>query len=316
MRCVAYDPSYAATWESLVESSTSGTFLHSRHFLSYHGERFDDCSLMLIDSHDRPIALFPAAIVPGEPDTVASHPGITYGGIVHGRAVHGQELVDILETILGYYRSLGLRRLIYKAVPAMYHRSPAQDDLYALFRCQARLCRRDLSAAVDLTRAPPLSQRRRRGVRRARTAGLETVHGTQWLDRYWPILSQVLQSRHATCPVHSAAEIRMLASRFPSEIGFVGACSGGELLGGTVLFQTQTVCHAQYIAAGETGTKIGALDLVFESAIEHARATGRSWFDFGISTEAQGMVLNSGLHEFKIGFGAGALIYDIYEVSL
>jgi len=315
-RCVPFEPAHASAWDELVSRSGNGTFLHTRRFLSYHGERFADRSLLMVDERERPVAVFPAALDPADEQTWVSHPGITYGGIVHERAVRGQALVDILEAILAHARGQGVRRIVYKPVPAMYHRWPAQDDLYALFRCQARLYRRDLSAALDLAHPQPKSERRRRGVRRARAAGLEVVRGTAWLDRFWPILSGVLAARHEARPVHTLQEIQLLAGRFPDEIGFVGACRAGDLLGGTVLFETQAVCHAQYIAAGKTGTDLGALDLVFESATELAREAGRGWFDFGISTESQGRVLNSGLHEFKAGFGAGALTYDFYEVLL
>lgn len=316
LRCVAFEDGHAEAWDAFVRRSASGTFLHTRRFLSYHGQRFADRSLLVIDDRDRLLALLPAALDPGDPQVVVSHPGITYGGILCERAARGEALLEVLECVLAHYRALGLERLIYKAVPAMYHRWPAQDDLYALFRCEARLSRRDLSAAVDLARRQSMSERRRRGARRARAAGIEVVQGTGFLEAFWPILSEVLGRRHDARPVHTLEEIRLLAARFPEHVGFVGARLGQALLGGSVLFHTDTVCHAQYIAAGEAGSQAGALDLVFETAIELAREADRGWFDFGISTEAQGRVLNGGLHEFKTGFGAGALTYDFYEVAL
>lgn len=316
LRCLAFDPARCGEWDGLVGDSASGTFLHTRRFLSYHGDRFEDRSLILVDDRDRLVAVFPAALNPADPDVVVSHPGITYGGIVHGRALRGDGVLAALDAILDHYRVLGLRTLRYKAVPAMYHRWPAQDDLYALFRRQARLVRRDLSATVDLVRPLPVSERRRRGARRARTQGAEIVHGMEHTRAFWAVLEQVLSARHGARPVHTLDEIRLLAARFPREIDFIGAARGTTLLAGTVLFRTDTVCHAQYIASNDAGNAIGALDLVFEAAVEKARQLGSLWFDFGISTEAQGTLLNSGLHEFKTGFGAGALTYDFYDLAL
>jgi len=316
LRCLAFEDGHADAWDAFVARSASGTFLHTRRFLSYHGQRFADRSLLVRDESDRVLALLPAALDPDDAQTVVSHPGITYGGILCERATRGEAPLQVLECILAHYRALGLRRLRYKAVPAMYHRWPAQEDLYALFRCEARLYRRDLTAAIDLAHRQPVSERRRRGARRARAAGVEVVRGTDFLEAFWPILSEVLDRRHDARPVHTLQEIRLLASRFPEHVGFVGARFGQALVGGTVLFHTDTVSHAQYIAAGEAGSQAGALDLVFETAIELAGEAGRGWFDFGISTEAQGRVLNGGLHEFKTGFGAGALTYDVYEIVL
>lgn len=262
------------------------------------------------------MAVFPAALDPHDLDVIVSHPGITYGGLVCARQLRGEAVLHAMESVLGHFRACGARLLRYKAVPAMYHSWPAQDDLYALFRCSAHLYRRDLSSTIELARPQPFSERRRRGIKRARAAGLEVVRGSEYLEYFWPILSQTLESRHRSRPVHNMEEIRLLADRFPHEIGFVGARRDAEVVGGAVLFQTDTVCHAQYIAADEAGMELGALDLVFDTAIGDAKAAGRGWFDFGISTEEQGRVLNSGLHEFKSGFGGGALTYDSYEVSL
>ncbi len=316
LRCITFDPGRTDDWDELVAAGANGTFLHTRRFLSYHGDRFEDRSLILIDDRERPVAVFPAALDPANADIVISHPGITYGGLVHGRAVRGDGVLSALDAILNHYRAHGLHALRYKAVPAMYHRWPAQDDLYALFRRHARLYRRDLSATVDLACPQPFSQRRRRGAKRARSEDVAIVHGLEHLSAFWTVLEQVLCARHGVCPVHDLAEIRLLAARFPRQIEFIGAARGAELLAGAVLFRTETVCHAQYIAAGEAGSALGALDLVFETAIDQARQCGLRWFDFGISTESQGTVLNSGLHEFKTGFGAGATTYDFYELPL
>jgi len=316
LRCVAFDSSRSGQWDDLVGESATGTFLHTRRFLSYHGDRFDDRSLLLLDERDRPVAAFPAALDPVDPDVVVSHPGITYGGLVHGRTLRGDGVLAAIDAILDHYRALGLRALRYKAVPAMYHRWPAQDDLYALYRWHARLIRRDLSATIDLAHPQSVSERRRRGARRARAERVEIVRGLEHLEGFWAVLGQVLSARHGARPVHTLHEICLLTARFPREIDFIGAACGTQLLAGALLFRTETVCHAQYIASSDAGNAVGALDLVFEAAVEEARQLGAGWFDFGISTEAQGRVLNSGLHEFKTGFGAGALTYDFYELAL
>jgi hypothetical protein len=42
----------------------------------------------------------------------------------------------------------------------------------------------------------------------------------------------------------------------------------------------------------------------------------KTYFDFGISTENEGMRLNEGLMSNKEGFGARAVVHDFYELSL
>jgi hypothetical protein len=42
----------------------------------------------------------------------------------------------------------------------------------------------------------------------------------------------------------------------------------------------------------------------------------KAYFDFGISNEQQGLVLNAGLVEQKEGFGARPVVHDHYELTL
>ena len=66
---------------------------------------------------------------------------------------------------------------------------------------------------------------------------------------------------------------------------------------------------------------MGALDLLFVYLIEERPfATDchepPTYFDFGISTEQGGRWLNEGLIFQKEGFGARAIVYDQYTLSL
>jgi hypothetical protein len=79
----SYGPEDASSWNELVERASNGTFLHTRTFISYHGDRFRDRSLILENRRKRIVGVFPAAEAPADPEMVISHPGLTYGGIVH-----------------------------------------------------------------------------------------------------------------------------------------------------------------------------------------------------------------------------------------
>jgi lipid II:glycine glycyltransferase (peptidoglycan interpeptide bridge formation enzyme) len=83
-----------------------------------------------------------------------------------------------------------------------------------------------------------------------------------------------------------------------------------------VFFNSNQVWHSQYIASTPYGRKNSSLDAIFSVAMSMAREEGALYFDFGISTEQNGALLNSGLYTFKSEFGAGGCTYDQYEVSL
>jgi len=303
-------------WDALVASSSSGTFLHTRRFLSYHGDRFADRSLVLEDERGVWCGVFPAALDTADAAVVVSHPGISYGGLLHAGELSGPDAVQALRTVCRHYGGQGMRALRYKAVPWIYHRRPAQDDAYALFRADAKLYRRDLSTAIDLGARGRLSERRRRGIDKARKQGVEVVEGFAAASAFWDVLTENLAARHDVKPVHTLEEMALLQSRFPNEIRLLVAKHAGLVVAGALLFETDRVSHAQYIAATPKGRELAALDAVFDVAIQRASAGGRRYFDFGISTEQGGKLLNEGLYEFKAGFGGSGVVHDFYEIAL
>lgn len=303
-----YDAQHAAAWDDLVARSVDGTFLHTRRYLGYHGDRFADRSLLIGEN-----AVLPAAEDPSDATTVVSHPGITYGGLVHDGSLRGDAMVEALAAVRDHYQAAGYRTLRYKAVPAIYHREPAQDDLYALFRLGARLYRRDLSATVELAAGTTPRSDRRRNPRVAAKRGATLSADPANLAAFWDVLTASLAARHATKPVHTADEMRTLMDLFPDAITLETVLLDGDVVGGTVHYRTDRVLHCQYSAASPEGAKAYALDLAFATAIE---TCDLPYYDFGVSTEDGGTVLNAGLYDFKTSFGARGTVCDFYELPL
>lgn len=316
MQVALYTPNDAPVWDTLVNSSWNGTFLHTRRFLSYHRNRFQDKSLLILDEKGRLAGVLPAAESLTVPDIVVSHPGITYGGLIHAGRLIGGKSIFAFEEITTFYRTMGYAKLVYKAVPFIYHRVLVQDDLYALFRKKAVLSRSDLAAIVDLSQPSRLSELRRRGYFKAQRANLTLKAGKECFPKFWDILEERLSKKFGKKPVHSLEEILELHSLFPQQIQCLTLNKGGETIAGTVLFRSHKTVHAQYIAASELGYKFNALDLLFSTCIEQAKAEGFTYFSFGISTENDGWQLNEGLYNFKMGFGSGSITHNFYEISL
>ena len=314
---VRYDSSRKDEWNGFVRSSKNGTFLFDRSFMDYHADRFEDCSLMFY-KHDRLLAVLPANYVASE-GTVWSHGGLTYGGLIMSPEITAVGALEVFSCAIDWMKvELRANRWIYKPVPYVYSRVPAEEDLYALFRSGGRLYSRAVSSVVDGSNRLPLHKLRRRGVAKAVKAGLSIRRSDDPKDweAFWGILSEVLMSRHHKVPVHTLQEILMLAGRFPESIKlYVVVSADGRIVAGTVVFDTPQVAHAQYIAASEEGKRNGALDLLFDSLIGQEYA-GKAYFDFGISTEQGGSFLNEGLIFQKEGFGARSVVYDTYEIPL
>ena len=310
---VPYDDTHAEEWNAFVAASKNGTFLLDRRYMDYHSNRFRDCSLLFYKKGVL-IAALPAHWVEDE-GTICSHGGLTYGGLILSAHITAVEALEVFSCAMDWFRtSLGAVRWLYKPMPYIYHRQPAEEDLYALFRVGATLQSRAISSVVDMNDRLPMRELRRRGAKRASGAGVTYVESTDYAA-FWPILTEVLETKHGRAPVHSLDEITLLHERFPEHIRlFLALRSDGAPLAGTVVYETERVAHAQYIASLAEGRTLGALDGLFGWLIDE-RYANKAYFDFGISTEQGGTWLNEGLQFQKEGFGARAVVYDTYEIK-
>lgn len=304
-----YAPADAGAWDATVAQSRNGNLLHRRGYLDYHADRFTDASLV-VEKDGQMVAVFPASIDGAQ---VASHGGLSYGGLISTRALRADATLDIFGRIGEHYRERGATRLLYKAVPHVFHSYPAEEDLYALHRLGAQLVRRDLSSVIALQDGFRFTEERRRAVARTRRGGLRVESGGGMAD-FHALLTQVLGA-HSVTPTHSLAELSLLQSRFPDRIVLHEVREGGELLAAALVYDLGPVAHTQYLAASEQGRQRHALSLLLAELIEVVYAHKRH-FSFGISTEQAGRVLNQGLVEQKERFGARAIVHDFYAWEL
>lgn len=301
-----YAPDDAAAWDALVGHSRNGNLLHLRGYMDYHAERFVDASLM-VERDGELLAVFPANI---EGDRVASHGGLTYAGLISSHALRAGATLAAFERIGEHYRAQGVRRVLYKAVPHVFHAYPAEEDLYALHRLGAQLRRRELSSAIALREPFRFTPERKRSISRAGRSGIRLHRGGDIAD-FHALLASVLQ-RHGATPTHSLRELRLLQQRFPEGIVLHEALRGDELLAGAIVYDFGRAVHTQYLAVSEEGRRLDALSFLLAGLIGDAYAQ-RHYFSFGVSTEQDGQVLNAGLVEQKERFGARAVVHDAYE---
>lgn len=298
-------------WNAFVMASRNGTFLFHRDYMDYHADRFTDASLVLTTTNDEWLAILPASRHDRE---VRSHGGLTYGGFVVGDAMTAPRMLESFDAVRTYLAAESVQTLLYKTIPSIYHRYPTEEDRYALFRCDARRIRAEVLTVAVPRRILAMQERRCRAIKKAAKQGVTFVVGPI-PAAFWEMLTAVLGLRHSTSPTHTFEEIKLLESRFPTQIVFCGAELGGRLLAGVVMYETPQVAHAQYICASDEGRDVGALDYLFERLLVD-RYRNIPHFDFGNSNEQGGRILNAGLVDQKEGFGARTIVHDFYEVSI
>lgn len=310
-RIVPYTPELKSAWDQFVRHSKNGTFLFLRDYMEYHGERFQDCSLVVQDERGEWLAILPAN---RNGEILASHGGLTFGGFVTTDTTKMPRMLHIFEETLTYLQQAGVTKFIYKTIPHIYHRAAAEEDRYALFLCDARVKRRGVLTIVTPERRLPFQERRARGVKKAERQGL-VIRESKDYATFWEMLSERLWKTFGTRPVHSLAEIESLHARFPNHIRLFGCFAESEMLAGVVVYESDRVAHVQYIASSEQGRAQGALDLMFHQLLD-THFAHKPYFDFGTSDEDDGHSLNHGLMDQKEGFGARVIVHDHYEIDL
>ena len=303
-----YTPEHVDEWNQFVAESKNGVFLFDRRYMDYHSDRFCDHSLMFY-SDGRLLAVLPAH---QSGDTLCSHNGLTYGGLVMSPRLTVVQTMHLFREMNDYLRSQGIRHVSYKAIPWIYHRLSAEEDLYALYHeCHAHIVARDFATNIYLSAGVRWERVRRRGIVRARNAGV-VVERSNHYEAFWQVLADNLMNKYGVKPVHSLQEIELLHGRFPQNIQLYQAVREGKVLGGVVLYISSQVVHAQYSSASPEGKKLGVIDLLYDQIFKDYR--DYPYFDFGRSTEhPDGSGLNENLVFQKEGYGGRGLCYDIYE---
>ena len=309
---IRYDATMAAQWNEMARQCRNSTFQHQRGYMDYHSDRFTDCSLIALHN-GKPRALLPANV---DGDTLWSHRGLTFGGwLVPLKHFDVTVMIEVMDATVAWMKDNGLKRLVYKAVPHIYHRYPCEEDLYALFRHHASLIETNISTTIDLSCPLPLDRGNKSGANAARKAGITVGPSEDW-QQYWHLLSSLLDERYDTRPVHTLDEILLLQSRFPDDIRLYTATLDGELLASVVMYLSAPVAHCQYIGASPRGKDSKALTLLFDYLIQESTRLGYRYFDFGISNEDHGRYLNEGLVRQKSRLGGRGIVYNTFEITL
>ncbi len=308
---IPYHPNHQKDWNNFVAAAKNATFLFDRSFMTYHQDRFEDASILVFEE-DKLLAIFPANRAG---DTIFSHQGLSYGGLVITNQMKLPNYLHILQGVLDYYRSIGIKHLVVKQMPTFYCQYFSDEWAYAAFLLNAKLTRVDASAVLDLNAPLNYAKDRKEGVKRGLTNQLKVIEVEDFSDFWQNILIPNLQNRHQVKPVHSLEEITHLKQKFPQQIRQFNVFHQDQLVAGTTIFESAVVAHSQYMSANDERSILGSLDFLhdylFKEVFQHKR-----YFDFGISNENGGLYLNQGLNYWKQSFGANICANFVHQIDL
>ena len=305
-----YKPEEKELWDNFVKDSKNGVFFFLRDYMEYHSDRFEDHSLIFFKENEL-VALMPANI---DGNILVSHAGLTFGGIITNQKMNVNLMLQIFGSLKEYLKEMGFRKLLYKAIPHIYHSYISDEDLYALFINNATLIKREVSSTIEIDAMLPFSKNMKRNKKKAENEGLILKRSYDF-DTFMGLKEEQLLKKYGKNPTHTAQEMEYLAGKFPENIKLFAVGYKGEMVDGLLIYESENVVHAQYQGATEKGMELYASSLIYDKIINHY-CRGKKYFDFGISTENNGRYLNRGLIDFKERFGARSIVYDSYELKL
>lgn len=307
-----YTPADKKIWDEFAAGSKNATFLHLRDYMDYHADRFSDFSLMAFDEKGKLLALLPANL---SGSTLHSHQGLTYGGwLTPVKHFNAATMLEVFGSMEEFLRANGITALVYKAIPYIYHRYPADEDIYALFRHGAQISECNISATAVI--GSPL--RKYNNSTKLNIAKMErigmTVSETSDFPAFWEMLTAHLQRRYHTKPVHNIEEIQRLHDRFPQQIRLFEVRTDGRAVAGGVFFITDTAVHSQYTGNTEEGMRLKAVAFMHHRLMTEV-FPDKQFYDFGTSNEQHGRLLNEGLIVQKNGLGGRGVAYTTYKID-
>lgn len=307
---IQYSSDKKEEWNAFIKNSKNGIFMFDRNYMDYHSDRFVDNSLMFFDN-DNLIAVLPMNI---KDKVLYSHQGLTYGGFITDEKMKQHKMLECFDVLKQYMQANNIEKLIYKIIPHIYHKTPAEEDLYALFKNDAKLLKLEPSTTIYLKNPCKMPKGRKAQISRAKREGV-VIQESKDFKTFIDLENKILAEYHDTKAVHTAEELELLHSKFSEQIRLYTASLNDEMIAGTLIFEYENAVHTQYMASNKISREIGGLDLLIKTLIDKYQDT-KMYFDFGISTENNGQILNEGLISQKEGFGGRTVVYQLWEIKI
>lgn len=320
-----FDDQLAAEWDEFVDDrSRNGTILHTRRFFAHNpGNAGEDASL-LFRKRGRILGVFPAAVVERDAERVLhSHPRATYGGFVVGDEAGVTASMEMVDLVIDHAQALAVQRIVVRNPFRIFHHAPTDESDYAMWRRGFTVRARELEVAIPLQGIErdavlgSLDAKTRNQVRKAWKSGV-IVRETTDFDAFWRILEQNLETQHNTRPTHALADILRLRDLVGADrVRLFAGYLDDTMLAGAVLFVANSrAVHAQYLGSLREHAPLCPLNALVAELIAWASEQGYHYLNLGMSTEDEGRRINTGLFDFKEGFGGRGVLRETMELTL
>lgn len=324
MKVIKYTAGWLGKWDHFVKNeSVNGNIFHEQKFLSYHGDRFEDCSILITEgTKDKILALMPAALKrDGTQKGIVSHPGSTYGGVIFKKGIRTGTLKEVLDLLIKHYHDEYGADYIKMILPEEFHTGASFEQLtYLLWHRGFQIETKEIGCVKylkdesyenfrDTTKQYIRSRKDERLGIQHRIAAEDTE-----ICGCYKLIENNLQNRHGKKLTHSLDELLQLKRLYGDRITLFYSVHNNKVVASVVVFElTDKVVHDFYIAQDYAYTTLNPLIGLFNYIFTFYREKGYDFFNFGISS--RGKWIKWGILEFKEQFGASVLTRDSWMLT-
>ena len=310
MIIVPYQESNYAEINEFINLVNPKKFINTPKFISYHGDKYEDRSLIIKNERSNIIGFFPASVIN---EKIISHPGLTFGGLISSQK-RTVDIFKIYDQIIKFYKK-DFKKLIVKLPPPIYlNKQSSVEEAYFLQK-EFKISSYYITSIIDLNNPLPIFKNKKRNINKAKKLSNIDVCLNIPFDDVYIKLQKSLSERHNISPTHNLDELKLIKDLFPKEIYPIVAVLNNEILAGAIIFESGLITHTQYLFNTNQGMQLGALDLVIDKLIQKIKGNSR-YLSFGSSSEKHGKYVNMGLLRFKEEFGSTIQLGKTFELNL
>lgn len=323
-------------WNLFIKNNSDGHFFFETDYLFYHKKYFEDFSLLIYKKTEL-VCVLPACLESMENKKILhSHKGLTFGGFIFKDKLSFLEKRKVVFACLDFLKNTNFNSLIIKPLPS-YFLIETNESIHRLLNdnlIENKILRVEANSVIDLPKNEldyknnyqNYSKRKKRNLQKAFNSNLK-LEKTNLSTLFWQIIEENLKTRHHLLPVHSAAEIQLLHTKFSQNIAFFvvknDTENNTEIIACSVVFIYQNVIHVQYMAATKEGKVVNALDFMIDKFIKNHSIyfdkNKLNYLSLGVSelrNNTQKDSINEGLFKWKEEFGAKTFSHFVYQINM
>ena len=319
LKIIKYTSDLADIWDDFVRNkSRNGNIFHEISFLSYHGERFEDCSVLIFnETKSKILAVIPAAIKREQNKVgIVSHPGSTYGGLVFNDKIKTRDLKTVIDALIKYYYKCYNADFIQMTLAENFHTNDFFEVMtFLLWHRGFKIVSKEASCARYLQVEdfyPKFSRSTRNLVNQFLKKNSDVAIHFDVEDLTIPY--QIIEKNlllHGTKPTHTLDELLLLKHKLKTRLKCFTASKDGNIVATIVVFELNNkVVHDFYNAQNYEYNDATILRYLFLRVFQYYRDRNYLYFNFGISSRDKW--IKWGILEYKEQFGSEVLTRDTW----